>query len=393
MPPIRVALIGLSSSAKVTWAADAHLPYLLSPTGQKHYLLTALLNSSATAAEAAKHHFKLPSSIKTYGDPAALAADPAIDLVVCCTRVDVHFRTIEPSLRAGKAIFVEWPLTESLARAVELTRGEKLRDSIVGLQGRVSPITLRIKEILATGTIGKVLSSNVRSFGSMLPRDSLPEALTYFADRKVGGNPMNIENGHTLDYIHEVLGEFERFSSRMQIQRPTVKILDAQGKEEGTVETDVPDLLAIHGALKQRDGRMPVAKGALLSVTFRHGPPFKGDPALTWSINGEKGELLVTIGDQYLHSHTIEPIGIKVHDHASDEVKDFTWEWQGWQEELPMRARIIAELYERYAEWVEGGKEIVKEGREWPRVEDAVVRIEQFDRIYKQFDPDWEERT
>jgi len=40
MAPIRVALIGLSSSAKVTWAADAHLPYLLSPIGQKHYELT-----------------------------------------------------------------------------------------------------------------------------------------------------------------------------------------------------------------------------------------------------------------------------------------------------------------------------------------------------------------
>jgi predicted dehydrogenase len=298
----------------------------------------------------------------------------------------VHFSTVEPSLRAGKAIFVEWPLVESLAKAIELTKGEMIPDSIVGLQGRVSPITLRIKEILAAGTIGKVLSSDVRSFGSLIPRDSLPEALTYFADRKVGGNPINIENGHTLDYIHDVLGEFESFSSRMQIQRPSVKIVDAQGSVKRRIESDVPDLLSMHGTLEAREESISIAKGAQLSITFRLGPPFKGEPALTWSINGEKGELLIAIGGQYLHSHVIDPISIKFHDHATDEVKEFGWEWQGWQRELPVRARIIAELYERYAEWVQGGKEEVKEGREWPRVDDVIVRMGEFEKIYTEFD-------
>ena len=51
--PIHVALVGLSASAKVTWAADAHLPYLLSARGKQHYELVALLNSSVEAAESA----------------------------------------------------------------------------------------------------------------------------------------------------------------------------------------------------------------------------------------------------------------------------------------------------------------------------------------------------
>jgi len=330
--------------------------------------------------------FKLPDTVKAYGNPAKLAAEADIDLVVCCTRVDIHFPTVEPSLRAGKAIFVEWPLTESLAKAIELTKGEKIPNSIIGLQGRVSPITLRIKGILAAGTIGKVLSSDVRSFGSLLPRDTLPEALTYFADRKVGGNPINIENGHTLDYIHEVLGEFGSFSSRMQIQRPSIKIIDAQGDVKGEMKNDVPDLLTMHGTLKAREGSIPIAKNALLSFTFRLGPPFKDEPALTWSINGEKGELLITIGGKYLHSHVIDPISIKFHDHTTDAVTELGWDWQDWQKELPVRARIISELYERYAEWVEGGKGEIKEGREWPRMEDAVVRMEQFEKIYEVFD-------
>lgn len=68
MAPIRVALIGLSSSAKTSWAAQAHLPYLLSPKGKSHYKIVALLNSSVQAAEAAREYFGLPTDVKAYGD-------------------------------------------------------------------------------------------------------------------------------------------------------------------------------------------------------------------------------------------------------------------------------------------------------------------------------------
>jgi hypothetical protein len=63
MAPIRVALVGLSASTKVTWTADAHLPYLLSSRGKQHYELVALLNSSVEAAESAKATFGLTSTL------------------------------------------------------------------------------------------------------------------------------------------------------------------------------------------------------------------------------------------------------------------------------------------------------------------------------------------
>jgi predicted dehydrogenase len=48
-----------------------------------------------------------PNDVKAYGDPAALAADPNINLIVVCTRVDIHASVIEPNLRAGKAVYIE----------------------------------------------------------------------------------------------------------------------------------------------------------------------------------------------------------------------------------------------------------------------------------------------
>ncbi|KAI4916219.1 hypothetical protein J4E85_010307 [Alternaria conjuncta] len=387
MPPIRVALVGLSSSAKVTWAADAHLPYLLSPRGKKHYQLVALLNSSTQAAEAAKKTFALPEDVKAYGDPRTLAEDPDIDLVVVCIRVDVHSPVAEPSLKAGKAVYIEWPVTQDLASTVHLAElMHEARNSIIGLQGRVAPITLRLRDILATNTIGKVLSSQVRAFGNLVQRDALPESLEYFADRKVGGHPINIHYGHMIDYVHEVLGGWEESHTKMQIQRPNLKLLGADGSVNRTVKTDVPDLISAHGTLNTEKG--VTVPGATLTASFSLGQPFKGEPGFVWYIAGETGELRVTAPGPYLMSGDSYdgPISIQHHDYATDEVRDLGWDWPEWQKELGLRARSVAEVYERYAEWVEGGMGEVVEGREWPIVVDGVALMREFDDIYKEFD-------
>ena len=388
MAPIRVALIGLSATAKVSWAEEGHLPYLLSPLGRSHYELVALLNSSVEAAQAAKKTFNLDPSVKCYGDPNALAADPDVDLVVCNTRVDVHIPTTEPSLRAGKAVFIEWPLAENLERAVSLTGNQRIDNSIIGLQGRVAPITLKLKEVLVSGRIGRVLSSEIRAFGNLLKRDAFPQGLTYFADRKYGGNQVTIAYAHTIDYVHEVLGEFDSFEARMQIQRPTLGVIGDDGSQKKSISSNVPDLLAVHGRLAS--GKANIAEDATLAVSFRMGPPFKGTPGLVWTINGEKGELMVTSpAGPYLHSDSYgEAIKIQLHDHQTDSVVDIDWDWKDWQKQLPMRSRIVAELYERYAKWVEGWRPKLGDSDEnqWPRLHDAVARLKEFEELFKKYD-------
>lgn len=390
MAPIRVALIGLSASAKVNWAEEGHLPYLQTARGKAHYEIVALLNSTVKAAEAAREHFKLASTVRAYGDPDDLAADEDVDLVVCNTRVDTHVLTTKPSLRAGKAVFIEWPLAENYEAAVTLlAEDDRMEASIVGLQGRVSPIALKIKELLRSGRIGRVLSSDVRAFGNLGRRDSVPESLTYFTDRRVGGNPITIAFAHTIDYVHDVLGEFESLQSRMQLQRPILKIIDENGvTTDREVRSDVPDLLALHGKLAK--GKTDIVDDATLSFTFRSGQPFKNTPGLIWTINGEKGEIMVTASNMgYLHvDSSRDPIEIKLHDHATDEVIEVEWDWQDWQKDLPYRSRIVAELYERFAHWWENGRPAgdVPEDREWPRLHDSLVRMKEFEDLFGQYD-------
>lgn len=198
MTRIRIAIIGLSSSAKTAWASSAHLPYLLSARGLAKYQIVALCNSSKQAAERAISAYKLPKETKAYGDPESLASDQDVDLVVCCTRVDVHFSTILPSVKAGKAVYVEWPLAENEDTARELVKLAKESGSrtIVGLQGRVAPVVVKLQDLIHEGRIGRVLSSEIRAAGGTVDRLTLSSGLKYFTQREVGGNPYTIGFGH-----------------------------------------------------------------------------------------------------------------------------------------------------------------------------------------------------
>lgn len=73
---IRVGVIGLSARAKTSWASSAHLPYLQASGGK--YVISALRNSSVSAADSAIEAYNLPASIKTYGNPQDLAHVPEV---------------------------------------------------------------------------------------------------------------------------------------------------------------------------------------------------------------------------------------------------------------------------------------------------------------------------
>lgn len=163
------------------------------------YTIVALCNSSISSANQAIDTYGLDSATtRAYGDPAALAADPDVDMVVCCTRVDTHHALTKPSVEAGKKVFVEWPLTHSIDASRELATlaSESGSRTVVGLQGRLTPVVLRLKELVHSEALGKVLSSEVRAHGGTIDRETISEDLAYFADRRVGGNMFMIGFAH-----------------------------------------------------------------------------------------------------------------------------------------------------------------------------------------------------
>jgi predicted dehydrogenase len=139
---------------------------------------------------------------------AELAKDENIDLVVCSVRVDRHLATVGPSLKAGRDVFVEWPLGKSLSDAKELLRLKNeggVKNAVVGLQARQAPVVKKAKELVESGRIGAVLSSTwVGQAGIAGPETSTP--YEYLTRREVGGNMSSIHFGHAIDYIQQ--GDF-----------------------------------------------------------------------------------------------------------------------------------------------------------------------------------------
>lgn len=132
-----------------------------------------------------------------------VAADPYVDLVVSCIRVDRHLDSLLPAIKAGKDAFVEWPVEANLSKVKKLAALAKTHGSrnIVGLQGRFNPLARKLKEVIARGDIGKLESSTL--VGQAYGGACLPSPIDYFADRKVGGNLHTIIFSHSMEFVME----------------------------------------------------------------------------------------------------------------------------------------------------------------------------------------------
>lgn len=181
-----------------------------------------------------------------------------------------------------------------------------------------------------------------------------------------------------LDYVQSVLGETIKPHPHLQLQRPLVKLRDPSTNEiVGTTISDVPDLITVTGSVK---GSSTTQDGASLLVRLRRGQPFQGEPALTWYINCEQGEIRLTAPEGL--SLSTKSVSIAVHHFSTDKVHNIHWEWPKWEEEadLPFIGRSVAKLYEAFhAQLAPDGR------RDYPDFADGLKRHEQLDAMLSQW--------
>lgn len=340
--PIRIGMIGLSGNALVSWGSGAHLPYL---ERSQAYTITALLNTSIESARAARDAFKLPANTKLYDSPEELAKDADVDLVVCNVRVDRHWPLTRPSIEAGKAVFVEWPLGKNLQEArafVELAQRKGIR-TIAGNQARVDPLAHTVREAIEQ-RLGGLISVHVRANTLF---HGYTDTIDYFLDRSVGGNFLTVHLAHLFDYLTSVLGPLEKgFDARFKIGHPEVDLVDEQQRTIRRATKDVPDQVVLQGQLADH-------AGALFSLQLRGGANFKGDAdGLVWTLYGPKGELKITHSSSNLNVGTEFPTTkARFHRFNTDTVEDLAvdQEQPAFFRQLPLPARNIARLYEAFA--------------------------------------------
>lgn len=275
--PVRVGLVGLSASGG--WAAQAHIPALAAVDG---YEVTALAGSSSESAKVSGERYGVPW---TFGSAEELAECPEVDLVVVAVQAAKHYDVVRAAIDAGKNVYCEWPLAMSAAEAKSLAdaaRDKGVR-AFVGLQARSAPIIRYLRDLLAAGWVGEVLSTTVVASGMSWGAEA-DSRTAYVLDRDGGSTMLAIPFGHVTDALTLCLGEFIEVSSMLANRQPRVR--DRASGE--LIEKTADDQIAVHGLLEE---------GAVASIHFRGGR--SRGTNFHWEINGTEGDLVIA-GD---HGH------------------------------------------------------------------------------------------
>jgi predicted dehydrogenase/threonine dehydrogenase-like Zn-dependent dehydrogenase len=137
---IQVGLIGAGA-----FAVSTHLPNL--ERLKDKYKIRAICNRTGSKAQSIAQQFKAKYATTDYKE---MLSDPDIDLVMICTRHNLHGQLVLESLLAGKHTFVEKPLCTALE---ELCAIKKFYDSqsampllMVGFNRRFSQYALEVKK-------------------------------------------------------------------------------------------------------------------------------------------------------------------------------------------------------------------------------------------------------
>ena len=207
---IRVGLIG--ASVRGTWSARSHLPALQASSDVE---LTAVCTTRSDSAEAARQAW---GARLAFDDFRKMVASPEIDAVAVVVRVPSHYAPTKAALEAGKHVYCEWPLGRTTAEAEELAALAKTNGLVtaVGLQARVNPAIMHMKELIEAGYIGEVMAIHV----SLMREGVLtrPSNRTWQRDAELGANTLTIANGHTIDAMRFVAGDFGQLSAVVATQ-------------------------------------------------------------------------------------------------------------------------------------------------------------------------------
>ncbi|WP_168788677.1 Gfo/Idh/MocA family protein [Paraburkholderia aromaticivorans] len=286
----RVGIVGLS--AERGWATTAHIPALRALPDV--FELAGVANTSLASAQVAATAFDIP---RAFGNVAELVASPDIDVVVVTVKVPYHKEVVAAALEAGKAVYCEWPLGNGLAEATELAQLAKKAKvpAVIGTQAIASPEVRFIRELIAQGYVGDVLSSTYISagvsWGGQIPRGD-----TYAMDSRNGATLLSVIGGHAISAVQSVLGPIREIDAVLSQRRQTVSVVET-GE---SIPMKTPDHVMLNAVLQS---------GAPLSLQLRGGLP-RGT-RLLWEINGTEGDLRITAAVEQAPVVNISPLRVE----------------------------------------------------------------------------------
>jgi predicted dehydrogenase len=266
---IGVGLVGVGS-----WARYGHIPALRL---LHEYEIVAVSSRSAERAAQIAVEYAIPHH---FGDTLDLVNHPEVALVVVLPPAPEHAAVVKVACDAGKDVFCEWPLTTGTSDSealLALVEAAGIRH-VVGLQRTVGASSRYLRDLLASGEIGKLRSVRMQvsmpSFGAARPPGL---AWTLAADNF--SHVLSIYGGHFMHLLFSAVGPPRTLSAIVRTQFPELT-LSATGESR---PNETPDGIVIQGELED--------SGALFQIQIEGGKAHCS--GLRIDLTGFDGDLIV----------------------------------------------------------------------------------------------------
>ncbi len=166
-------------------------------------LVAVMRRDGAKAADYAKRH-GVP---QWYDDAEKIISDPNVNAIYVATPPGSHADYAIRAMRAGKPVYVEKPMANTIAECEEMIRvsEETGMPLYVAYYRRTLPAYLKVKELIEDGTIGTVLSANITLHKAASEADK--QNKNWRVDPAIAGGGLFYDlASHQFDYLDFLFG-------------------------------------------------------------------------------------------------------------------------------------------------------------------------------------------
>ncbi len=159
--------------------------------------------------EKAKSYAKRHNIPKWYNDAQELVDDPDVNAIYIATPPSSHATFAIMAMKAGKPVYIEKPMAANYEDCARINRISKETGvpCFVAYYRRYMPYFLKVKELLESGQIGKVINVQIRFAQTPNEKDYNKDNLPWRLQPDIAGGGYFYDLApHQLDILQEMFG-------------------------------------------------------------------------------------------------------------------------------------------------------------------------------------------
>lgn len=200
-----------------------------------------------------------------------LAADPEVDVVYIATPHPAHHVAARVAIDAGKAVLVEKPFTMDAEQAQDLIDAARARSTFLmeAMWTRFLPHVRRIREILAAGVLGEVVSLTAEHAERFAP-----DSASRLFSPALGGGALLDLGIYPVSFAHLVLGPPQHVAAvsspaRTGVDATTSMIFRYSRGAHAVLTTSLAARSANRASINGSDARTEIDGPFYAPTTFR----------------------------------------------------------------------------------------------------------------------------